>query len=70
MGQDAPNSNRAAADRLGTLLAMDAAAFHRVMDLREGKSAVGETDLGKIFAAYLDLVMKIAEEIDRRLADS
>jgi len=49
---------------------MDAAAFHRVMDLREGKSAVGEMDLEKIFPAYLDLVMKIAEEIDRRLAGS
>lgn len=70
MGQDAPQSNRAAADQLATLLATNAAAFHRVMDLREGKSAGGEMDLEKTFAAYLDLVMKIAEEIDRRLAGS
>lgn len=70
MGQDAPNSNRAAADQLAALLATNAAAFHHVMDLREGKSAGGEMDLRKIFASYLDLVMKIAEEIDRRLADS
>jgi len=70
MGQDAPQSNRAAADQLATLLATNAAAFHRVMDLREGKSARGEMDLEKTFAAYLDLVTKIAEEIDRRLAES
>lgn len=67
LGQDAPRSNRAAADQLAGLVAMDAAAFHRVMDLREGKSAGGEMNLEKIFAAYLDLVMNIAGEIDRRL---
>lgn len=70
LGQDAPQSHRAAADQLATLLDMHAAAFHRVMDLREGKSAGGEMDLEKTFAAYLDLVMKIAEEIDRRLANT
>lgn len=70
VGQDAPKSNRAAADQLGALLALDTTAFHRVMDLREGKSAVGEMALEKIFGAYLDLVMKIAEEIDRRWAGS
>jgi hypothetical protein len=70
LGQDAPKSNRAAADQLGRLLAMDAAAFHGVMDLREGKSAGGEMNVEKIFAAYLDLAVKTAEEIDRRLAAS
>ena len=69
-GQDAPKSNRAAADQLGRLLNTDAAAFHRVMDLREGKSGVREMDLEKVFGAYLDLVTKIAEEIDRRFAVS
>ena len=68
LGQDAPKSNRAAADQLGRLVAVDAAAFHRVMDLREGKSGGGEMNLEKTFGAYLDLAMKIAEEIDRRLA--
>jgi hypothetical protein len=70
VGQDAPKSNRAAADQLGRLLNMDAGAFHRVMDLREGKSGFREIDLEKVFAAYLDLVTKIAEEIDRRSAVS
>ena len=70
LGQDAPKSNRAAADDLGRMLSIDTAAFHRVMDLREGKSAVGEMNLEKIFGAYLDLVTKTAEEIDRRSAGS
>jgi len=70
IGQDAAKSNRAAADQLGRLLSMDPAAFHQVMDLREGKSAAGEMNVEKIFEAYLDLVTKTAEEIDRRLAVS
>lgn len=70
MGHEAPKSNRAAADQLATLLATNAAAFHHVMDLREGKSGAGEMNLEKIFEAYLDLVTKTAEEIDRRLAVS
>jgi len=68
LGHEAPNSNRAAANELARLLALDAGAFHRVWDVREGKSAGGETNLESVFGAYLDLVTKVAEEIDRRLA--
>jgi hypothetical protein len=49
-------------------LALDAAPFHRVLDLREGKSSAGEVDLERVFEKYLDLVMTVAEEIDRHLA--
>ena len=68
LGHEAPNSAREAADRLAKLLAADAAPFHRVLDLREGKSSGGEMNLEKILASYLDLVTRVAEEVDRLLA--
>jgi len=68
LGQEAPDSVREAADRLARLLALEAAPFHRVVDLREGKSAGGELNLEHVLESYLDLVTKVAEEIDRRLA--
>jgi predicted nucleotidyltransferase len=68
LGEEAPNSTRQAADRVAKVLAADAAPFHRVLDVREGKSSGGEMDLEKILAAYVDLVTRVAEEVDRRLA--
>jgi hypothetical protein len=68
LGEQAPDSARDAADRLAKLLALDAAPFHRVWDLREGKSAGGELNLETILASYVNLVTRVAEEIDRRLA--
>jgi hypothetical protein len=68
LGQEAPPSSaREAADRLAKLFAVSAAPFHLVLDLREGKSAGGEMNLEAVFAPYLDLVTRVAEEIDRRL---
>jgi hypothetical protein len=68
LGHEAPDSLRAAGDQLLGLLALDAAPFHRVLDLREGKSSAGEADMERVFEKYLDLVMTVAEEIDRHLA--
>jgi hypothetical protein len=68
LGQEAPSSVREAADRLAKLAALNAAPFHRVLDLREGKSAAGELNLEAVWEPYLDLVTRVAEEIDRRLA--
>jgi hypothetical protein len=67
LGQEAPSSAREGADRLAKLFAVSAAPFHLVLDLREGKSAGGEMNLEAVFAPYLDLVTRVAEEIDRRL---
>ena len=68
LGQEAPNSVREGADRLARVLALDAAPFHRVLDLREGNSTVSELNLQGVLASYLHLVTSVAEEIDRRLA--
>jgi hypothetical protein len=67
MGHEAPDSLRHAGDQLLELFTLDAAPFHRVLDLREGKSSAGESDMEGIFERYLDLVTAMAEEIDRRL---
>ena len=66
--EEAPNSSRDAATRLAKLVGADASAFQRILDLREGKSAGGELSLESLLASYLDLVSKVAEEMDRRLA--
>lgn len=68
LGQEPPSSNRDAADGLAKLFALNAAPFHLVSDLREGKSAGGEMNLEAVFGPYLDLVTRVAEEFDRRLA--
>ena len=69
MAQEAPaDSAREAADRLGKLMALNAAPFQRVLDLREGKSAGGELNLEAVLESYVDFVTRVAEEVDRRLA--
>lgn len=70
LGQDAPDSRRAAADKLAALLGIDHAAFRAVLDLREGKSSVGEWAPDRLFADYLNVVMHVADEMDRRLASA
>lgn len=68
LGREGPTSAREAADQLAKLLALNAAPFHFVWDLREGKSAGGEMNLEAVFASYLDLVTSVAEKIDARFA--
>lgn len=68
LGEQAEISVREAADQIAQLIGSDGAPFHRVLDLREGKSAEGEVNLEKLAASYLDLVTRVAVEIDRRFA--
>ena len=68
LGDTAPDSRREVLDRLAAKLALDPAAVHTVLDLREGKRRPAEVDHDRTFAAYLDTVTRIAEEMDRRLA--
>ena len=69
-GERAGISAREAADQIAKLAGLDAAPFHAVSDLREGKSAEGEVNLEKLAASYLDLVTRVAAEIDRRFAEA
>ena len=67
LGEAVPDTRRGVAARLAALTGSDSAAFDAVLDLREGKS-VREIDLEQTFAAYLDAVTRVTEEMDRRLA--
>jgi hypothetical protein len=69
LGARAGISAREAADQLTRLLGLNAAPFQAVLDLREGNSAVGEINLEKTAASYLDMVTRVTEEIDRRFAE-
>jgi len=68
LGESAADSRREALDRLAAKIAFDPAAIHTVLDLRDGKRRAGEVDHDRTFAAYLDAVTRVAEEMDRRLA--
>jgi len=68
MGETAPASRRSAADRLAALIGFDSAAFHNVLDLREGKGVKGKLNHEQTFGVYLDAVTRVAEEMDRLLA--
>jgi predicted nucleotidyltransferase len=68
LGKEAPASRRDASSRLAELLGFDAAAFHAVLDIREGKLKPDDADANRIFAAYLRAVTHVAAEMDRRFA--
>jgi len=68
LGEEAPKSVREAAERVARLVTLNAEPFQRISDLREGKSAEGELNLEALLESYLDLVTRVAEEIDQRLA--
>jgi hypothetical protein len=68
LGETAPDSRRAAADRLAARLGLDVAAFHLVLDLQEGKRGKKDINPETAFAAYLNAVTQVADAIDRTLA--
>jgi hypothetical protein len=68
LGDAPPNSRREVLDHLAAKLGFDPAAIHAVLDVRDGKKRAAEVDHDRTFAAYLDTVTQVAEEMDRRLA--
>ena len=61
------DSRRLAADRLAARVGFDVAAFHLVLDLRDGKRGAADINPESAFAAYLNAVTQVAEAIDRML---
>ena len=68
LGEDPPPSKRSTMDRLGSVLGFDPSPFHTIFEIREGHKREREVDVQATFDAYLDRVVKVTEEIDRRLA--
>ncbi len=63
------DSRRWAAERLGARVDFDVAAFHLVLDLRDGKRSAADINPEVAFAAYLNAVTKVADAIDRLLEE-
>jgi hypothetical protein len=68
LGEDPPPSKRSTMDRLGSVLGFDPSPFHTIFEIREGHKRERDVDVQATFDAYLDRVVKVTEEIDRRLA--
>ncbi len=68
LGQPQSDSSREASDRLAAHLGLDLAAFHTVLDMREGKRHATDLSPSQVFAGYMDAVVRVADEMDRRLA--
>ncbi len=68
LGQLAPQGKREAVDRLAAALGFDAAPFHRLLDVREGRLREAQVDVAATFRAYLEAIERVADEIDRRFA--
>jgi hypothetical protein len=68
LGEDPPPTKRSTMDRMGSVLGFDPSPFHTIFEIREGHKRGRDVDVQATFDAYLDRVVKITEEIDRRLA--
>jgi hypothetical protein len=68
LGEEPPPTKRSTMDRLGTVLGFDPAPFHTIFAIREGHKRERDVDVQDTFAAYLNGVSHVTEEMDRRLA--
>jgi hypothetical protein len=68
LGEDPPPTKRGTMDRLGSVLGFDPSPFHTIFEIREGRKRGRDVNVQATFDAYLDRVVRVAEEIDRRLA--
>jgi hypothetical protein len=67
LGQVPAESRRDAIDRIAQFAAADAAGFHTVLGVREGKLRGRDLDLEKTLNQYLALIEAVTETFDRRL---
>jgi hypothetical protein len=67
LGEQRPAGKREAIDQLARILEFDPAPFHVVLELREGKRQAKGLDWHALFRGYLAGVMRVADEVDRRL---
>lgn len=67
LGEQRPAEKREVVERLARILEFDAAPFHQVLEVREGKRQAQGLDWHALFRRYLDGAMRVADEVDRRL---
>ncbi len=67
-GEEAPPQRHEVLERIGQRLGVDVAAFHAVLDIREGKRKSGDLDVCNVARSYVDHVARLVDEVDRTLA--
>lgn len=68
MGQPAPEKKREIFTAIGSHLGFSAAPFVAVLEAREDHHKSASLDVGETFRGFLEGAMKVADEVDRRLA--
>jgi hypothetical protein len=67
LGEKIPATKREAITAVAKLTGSDAATFHQLLDLREGKSDAKSVNVEPSLRSYLTFVESVTNEIDRRL---
>lgn len=68
LGENPPATRREAVERVAQITQASPEAFQSVLDAREGKIRAGELNAGETLHGYLELVERVNEEVDRKLA--
>lgn len=67
LGEAAPETKREAIDRIAQFAAADAAGFHAILAVREGKLKGREVNVEGTMNQYLAFVEAVTDEFDRRI---
>ncbi|MCL5671147.1 MAG: nucleotidyltransferase domain-containing protein [Acidobacteria bacterium] len=68
LGESAPAGRREIVTAIARLVGAQPDAFLSVLDVREGKRRAREVKARETLGEYLDMVEKVTDEVDRRLA--
>ncbi|MGH7971567.1 MAG: nucleotidyltransferase domain-containing protein [Limisphaerales bacterium] len=69
LGESRPAGRREVVANIAKLVSTQPDAFLSILDVREGKRPASEVKARETLHGYLDLVEKVTDEVDRRLAD-
>lgn len=69
LGENPPQSRREVVGEVARLVGVSPDSFMTVLDIREGKRQAGDVKAREDLRGYLELVERVTEEVDRRLAE-
>lgn len=68
LGEQPPQQKREVVTRLAALLGFDSRPFEQIFDVRETKTQGSNLDANLTFNGYLNAVVRVVNEVDRRLS--
>jgi predicted nucleotidyltransferase len=68
LGEQPPHGKRAIVARASAVFGASAVAFDTVLDVREGKQKQSQVDVAATLRGYLELVVRVADAVDHKLA--